>query len=136
MLLLLSISRVVSKASFPFFLSFLLLTRVFSFIAREALRLLQQAASSMEPVLISNIMVFFLLFFGQTPSILAHKASEIFYTIVMNVAGFYATALLSSFLAEQVRRPKKTLKKKKLVLTTSKLSMKILCKALEVAFLP
>ena len=52
--------------------------------------------------------------FGQTPSILAHKASEIFYTIVMNVAGFYATALLSSFLAEQVRKSKKDLKEKEI----------------------
>jgi len=52
--------------------------------------------------------------FGQTPSILAYNASEIFYTIVMNVAGFYATAFLSSFLAEQVRKSKKDLKEKEI----------------------
>ena len=52
--------------------------------------------------------------FGQSPSILAYNASEIFYTIVMNVAGFYATAFLSSFLAEQVRKSKKDLKEKEI----------------------
>jgi len=55
-------------------------------------------------------------FFGQTPSIYAYKVSEIFYTIVMNIAGFYATALLSSFLAEQLRKSKKDLQEKELSL--------------------
>ena len=52
--------------------------------------------------------------FGQTPSILAYKASEIIYTITINIAGFYATAFLSSFLAEQVRKSKKDLKEKEI----------------------
>ena len=50
--------------------------------------------------------------FGQTPSILTHKESEILYTITMNIAGFYATAFFSSFLAEQVRKSKTDLKEK------------------------
>ena len=54
--------------------------------------------------------------FGQSPSILAYKASEFFYTILMNIAGFYAVALLSSFLAEQVRTSKKDLKEKEISL--------------------
>jgi len=54
--------------------------------------------------------------FGQPPGIFTYKASEIFYTIVMNIAGFYATALLSSFLSEQVRKSKEDLKEKELSL--------------------
>jgi len=54
--------------------------------------------------------------FGQQPSILAYKTSQIFYTIFINIAGFYATALLSSFLAEQVRKSKKDLKEKEISL--------------------
>jgi len=54
--------------------------------------------------------------FGQSPSILAYKASEFFYTILMNISGFYATAFLSSFLAEQVRKSKKDLKEKEISL--------------------
>ena len=54
--------------------------------------------------------------FGHAPNILDYKASEIFYTITMNIAGFYATALLSSFLAEQLRKSKKDLKEKEISL--------------------
>jgi len=54
--------------------------------------------------------------FGQPPSILAYKTSQIFYTIFINIVGFYATALLSSFLAEQVRKSKKDLKEKEISL--------------------
>ena len=55
-------------------------------------------------------------FFGQPPSILGYKASEILYTIVINIAGFYATAFLSSYLAEQVRKSKEDLKEKEISL--------------------
>lgn len=50
--------------------------------------------------------------FGNIPSVLYYNASDIFYNITMNITGFYATAFLSSFLAEQVRRSKEELKEK------------------------
>ena len=49
---------------------------------------------------------------GNIPSVIYYKASDIFYTIAMNITGFYASAFLSSFLAEQVRRSKEQLKEK------------------------
>ena len=55
--------------------------------------------------------------FGQPPSILSYKISEVFYTIVINIAAFYTTAFLSSFLAEQVRKSKEELKEKELSLS-------------------
>jgi len=49
---------------------------------------------------------------GSIPSVIYYKAGDIFYTIAMNITGFYATAFLSSFLAEQVRRSKEQLQEK------------------------
>ena len=49
---------------------------------------------------------------GSIPSVIYYKASDIFYTIAMNITGFYATAFLTSFLAEQVRRSKEQLQEK------------------------
>ncbi|MCD6352964.1 MAG: PAS domain S-box protein [Proteobacteria bacterium] len=51
---------------------------------------------------------------GNIPSVLYYKASDIFYTIAMNITGFYATAFLSSLLSEQTRRSKKELKEKEI----------------------
>jgi len=51
---------------------------------------------------------------GYIPSVIYYKASDIFYTIAMNITGFYATAFLSSFLAEQVRRSREQLKEKEI----------------------
>jgi len=49
---------------------------------------------------------------GSIPSVIYYKAGDIFYTIAMNITGFYATAFLTSFLAEQVRRSKEQLREK------------------------
>lgn len=51
---------------------------------------------------------------GSVPSTFYYQASDVFYTIAMNIVGFYATALLSSFLAEQLRRSKEELKEKEI----------------------
>ncbi len=51
---------------------------------------------------------------GNIPSVHYYQASDVFYTIAMNVVGFYATALLSSFLAEQLRKSKEELKEREI----------------------
>lgn len=51
---------------------------------------------------------------GNIPSIIYYKVSDIFYTIAVNTVSFYATAFLSSFLAEQLRKSKAQLKEREI----------------------
>jgi len=50
--------------------------------------------------------------FGQTFPKVVYSPSQILYNISINITGFYATALLTSFLAEQLRKSKNELKEK------------------------
>jgi two-component system sensor histidine kinase PilS (NtrC family) len=49
---------------------------------------------------------------GNIPSVIYYNASEVLYNIAMNITGFFATAFLSSLLAEQVRSSREQLKEK------------------------
>lgn len=51
---------------------------------------------------------------GTPPMSSYYNASDILYTIAMTITGFYATAFLSSLLAEQVRRSKEELQEKEI----------------------
>ena len=51
---------------------------------------------------------------GNIPIIPYYKGSDLFYTISMNITAFFATALLSSLLAEQARRSKEKLNEKEI----------------------
>ncbi|MBN2468650.1 MAG: PAS domain S-box protein [Deltaproteobacteria bacterium] len=51
---------------------------------------------------------------SNLPSVDYYKAADIFYTIAVNIIGFYLTAFLSSYLAEQTRRTKEKLQKKEI----------------------
>lgn len=49
---------------------------------------------------------------GNIPSVIYYNASEVLYNIAMNITAFFATALLSNLLAEQVRSSREQLTKK------------------------
>lgn len=51
-------------------------------------------------------------FGGRPPFNLSYESSYVFYLIAVNMAAFYLVALLSSYLAEQVRRKDEELKKR------------------------